>query len=318
MSGQTLAGRVALVSGGGRGIGAAIVRSLHAQGAKVLIADSGTDVAGNGADPTIATALADELGDGAAAYSQSIASPGSAKAAVAAAVERFGGLDILVNNAAILRDALIFKADPRDWDAVIQTNLSAAFYLCNAATPVLRQQAKDRRGATSPDASYDWGRIVNIVSSAGFYGNFGQVAYASAKAGMFGLTRVVALDMMRAGITCNALAPFAATRVTDMIQPANAAQASYKERALKLSPDHVARLVSYLASPAAQTVSGQLFGVRGREVFLFSQPRPIARVVNMDQDWQLPDLAAAIESDFSGQFAELATDLEAFDTEPVI
>ncbi|MHA1567514.1 MAG: SDR family NAD(P)-dependent oxidoreductase [Alphaproteobacteria bacterium] len=313
-----LAGRVALVTGGARGIGAAIVRGLHDHGAKVLIADCGTDIAGDGADPAIANALADELGEGAGAYTESIASPGSAQAAVAAAVERFGGLDILVNNAAILRDALIFKADPRNWDAVIQTNLSAVFYLCNAATPLLRQQAKDRRGATAPESAYDWGRIVNIVSTAGFYGNYGQVAYASAKAGLFGLTRVVALDMMRSGVTCNAVAPFAATRVTDMIQPANEAQAAYKQRALKLSPDHVARLVSYLATPAAQSVSGQLFGVRGREIFLFSQPRPVARIVDMDQDWQLPELAAAVQRDFTGQFAELATDLEAFNTEPVI
>ena len=142
--------------------------------------------------------------------------------------------------------------------------------------------------------------------------------FRSAKAGLFGLTRVVALDMARAGITCNAVAPFAATRVTEMIQPANEAQAAYKERALKLSPDHVARLVATLATPAAQSISGQLFGVRGREVFLFSQPRPVVRIVNSDGDWQLPDLAAAMASDFAGHYEDLATDLEAFNTEPVI
>jgi len=312
---SALAGRVALVTGGARGIGAAIARALHDHGAHIVIADSGTDIAGTTADPGPATALAGELCANAAAYTDSIASPESATAAVALAVEKFGGLDILVNNAAILRDAFVFKADPQDWDAVIQTNLSAAFYLCNAAAPLLRQQAKDGRGG---GAAYDWGRVINIVSSAGFYGNYGQSAYASAKAGLFGLTRVVALDMARTGITCNAVAPFAATRVTEMIQPANEAQAAYKERALKLSPGHVARLVATLATPAAQSVSGQLFGVRGREVFLFSQPRPVVRIVNSDGDWQLPDLAAAMARDFAGHYEELATDLEAFNTEPVI
>jgi NAD(P)-dependent dehydrogenase (short-subunit alcohol dehydrogenase family) len=309
--GRALDGRVALVTGGGRGIGAAIVAHLHARGAAVVIADSGVTIRGDQADPTIATALAGKLGDRALAFPDSIASPGAAAAAVAAAVERFGGLDIVVNNAAILRDAFIFKADPGDWEAVIRTNLSGAFYVLAAATPVLRDQAKAGRGGQP----YGWGRIVNILSTAGFYGNYGQSAYASAKAGLFGLTRVVALDMGRARITCNAIAPFAASRVTETIQPANPAQEIYKERALKIAPAHVARLACYLCSPRAQNVTGQLFGVRGREVFLFAQPRPTARLVAPAGDEMLAD---AIQSEFAGQFADAQTDLEAFNSEPVL
>ncbi len=309
-----LQGRVALVTGGGRGIGAAIVRELHRRGAGIVIADNGTSIGGEGADPTIAETLADELGDGAIAYTQSIASPGSAAAAVGVCREAFGGLDILVNNAAILRDGFVFKTSPRDWDAVLSTNLSAPFYLCNAATPVLREQAKAKRGGDT----YAWGRVVNIVSTAGFYGNYGQVAYASAKAGLLGLTRVVALDMARSGVTCNAIAPFAATRVTEIIQPANDEQAKYKERALRVSPKHVANMAAFLTTPAGQGVSGQLFGVRGREIFLFGQARPAVTVASSGAEWTDDELAAAIKERMGDSLEPLATDLEAFNTEPIV
>lgn len=300
-----------LVTGGARGIGAAIVEHLWSRGAAVLIADNGVTIGGDQADAAIGPALAAKLGDRAYAFSESVASPGGATAAVGAAVKCFGGLDIIVNNAAILRDSFIFKADPGDWEAVIRTNLSATFYMLAAATPVLRDQAKAARGGQP----YGWGRIVNIVSTAGFYGNYGQGAYASAKAGLFGLTRVVALDMARSHVTCNAVAPFAATRVTETIQPANAAQATYKERALKVAPAHVARLVGFLCGPRAQRVTGQLFGVRGREMFLFGQPRPIARLEAPAGDELLAD---AIQSEFVGKFTDARTDLEAFNSEPVL
>lgn len=314
MSADELAGRVALVTGAGRGIGRAIAESLAARGASVVVADSGTGISGDGADPGVAKDVATAIGDNAIAFTESVASPGAAKAAVELAVSRFGGLDILVNNAAILRDAFIFKADPGDYEAVIRNNLSAAFFLMNAGTPVMRAQAKGGRGGDS----YDWGRIVNIVSSAGLYGNLGQSGYASAKAGLAGLTRVAAMDLARAGITVNAVAPFAATRVTEIIQPANDAQAAYKERALRIPARHVADVVAYLASPAAQSVTGQIFGVRGREVFLFSQPRPVARIVNDGGPWDTDGLATAVNAEFAGSFTDLTTDLEAFNTEPEI
>ena len=254
------------------------------------------------------------IGNGAVAFSESVASPSTAAACVAAAKEAFGGLDIVVNNAAILRDAFIFKGNPEDWEAVIRNNLSAAWYLLSAATPLLRDQGKSGRGGS---AGYGWGRIVNIVSTAGLYGNYGQAAYASAKAGLVGLTRVVALDMSRNAVTCNAVAPFAATRVTDSIKPANDAQASYKERALKVHPRHVANVIGWLASDAAARVSGQLFGVRGREVFLFSQARPAVRLAGT-ADWTTQTLAAAAEAEFAKAYLPLTTDLESFNSEPLV
>jgi NAD(P)-dependent dehydrogenase (short-subunit alcohol dehydrogenase family) len=309
-----LQGRVAIVTGAATGIGKAIAADLVARGARVVLADPGTSIDGTGADPKLTQATAAELGANALAFPESIASPSASAAAVALAVKRFGGLDILINNAAILRDAFIFKLEPRDWEAVIHTNLSGAAYMTAAATPVLRDNAKAGRGG-SP---YGWGRIINIVSTAGLYGNYGQAAYASAKAGLVALTRVTALDMARSGVTANAIAPFAATRVTESIRPANDAQAQYKARAMKVPAKHVATFASFLCTPAAQKISGQLFGVRGREVFLFSQPRPVTKLAKTDGDWTPETLAAAVEKELAPRFTELSTDLEAFNTEPVV
>ena len=134
-----------------------------------------------------------------------------------------------------------------DFEAVLRNNLSAAFFLTGAAAAVMREQGKAGRGE---GGSYGWGRIVNIVSTAGLYGNLGQSPYAASKAGLVGLTRVTAMDLARAGVACNAVAPFAATRVTETIRPANEAQASYKARALKIDARHVANFVAFLASAA--------------------------------------------------------------------
>jgi NAD(P)-dependent dehydrogenase (short-subunit alcohol dehydrogenase family) len=304
----SLAGRVALVTGGARGIGLAVSKQLHALGASVLIADSGVSIRGEEPDASVAERAAGELGARAHAFSADLADPEAALRAVTTAVTRFGGIDLVVNNAAILRDAFVFKASAADWDAVLRANLSAAFYVLASATPHLREQVKSGRSA---------GRIVNITSSAGLYGNLAQSAYASAKAGLFGLTRVVALDMRRSGVTCNAVAPFAATRVTEAIQPANPAQAEYKARALKIPARFVAELVAFLCGPRAADISGQLFGVRGRELFLFSQPRPLA-TCTLPESGLDGDLARAFEQHFAGRLTELGTDLEAFNTEPIL
>lgn len=306
-----LDGRVAIVTGAGRGIGRAIAEALVAAGARVVVADNGASIAGEGGDPSIAREVAASLGNGAIAFTDSVASPGAARQLVETAVKSFGGLDIVVNNAAILRDAFVFRADPIDWDAVIRNNLSAPFYLTSAASSAMREQGKSGRGGKD---GYDWGRIVNIVSSAGLYGNLGQAAYASAKAGLFGLTRVTAMDLARARITANAVAPFARTRVTDIIQPANDAQKTYKERALRIGAHHVADLVTALCTPAAKSVTGQLLGVRGREIFLFGQPRPAARLEASDPAGLADDLVRR----FGDSFTDLTTDLEAFNTEPLV
>ena len=306
---QTLSGRVAIVTGGARGIGLAIVEELHRRGVSVLIADSGVSIGGSDPDPSVAQSIAARLGANAAAFSEDLSNAGAAQRAVQSAVKAYGAIDIVINNAAILRDAFIFKASRENWDQVIATNLTTPFALLAAATPLMREQQKNGRAP---------GRIVNIVSSAGLFGNFGQAAYASAKAGLVGLTRVVAMDMSRSKVTCNAIAPFAATRVTESIQPASDAQSAYKQRALRIPAHYVARLAAFLSSNA-HDLTGQLFGVRGRELLLFSQPRPVARtLMSAGTAWDESVLAQSVNGELAAGLTDLATDLEFFNTEPVV
>ncbi|MFO1087494.1 MAG: SDR family NAD(P)-dependent oxidoreductase [Reyranellaceae bacterium] len=305
-----LEGRAAIVTGAGRGIGRAIAEALIAEGARVIVADNGTSFIGDGSDPTVARGVAKTLGSRAIAFADSVASPGAARQLVELAVKEFGGLDIVVNNAAIRRDASVADADPRDWDAVIRNNLSAAFYLTNAASPVMLRQAKAGRGGAG--GGRDWGRIVNIVSSAGLHGALGQAAYASAKAGLFGLTRATAMDLAHARITANAVVPVARASAIDTIQPADEAQTIDKERTLDIDAHPVGHLVTALCSPAGRAVTGQLLGVRGREIFLFSQPRPVARL-----DAATPaTLAEDLHAKLGDRFTDLADDVEFFDTGP--
>jgi NAD(P)-dependent dehydrogenase (short-subunit alcohol dehydrogenase family) len=299
--------RVAIVTGGARGIGLAIAEDLAQHGARVVLVDSGVSIAGEPEEPSLAERIVKDR-DGWAAVCGDIAEPGVARSAVETAQKRFGALDVVVNNAAIIRDAFIFKSDDAPWDAVIRTNLTGAQRLLAAAAPAMREQAKAGRAP---------GSIVNIVSTAGIYGNFGQGAYGAAKAGLIGLARVVAHDLARSGIRCNAIAPFAATRVTHSIKPANDAQAAYKEKALQVPAVYVARLVSFLASHAASKISGQLFGARGRELFVFSQPRPVARVLQPAGGLDLRDFSIALQA-LEPHFTDLVTDLEAFSGDPVL
>ncbi len=283
MSGSTLAGRIALVTGGGRGAGRAIVEALHARGASVVIADIGTGTDGDGADPSVAEDLARQLGDRAAAFTESVASPSAAAAAVDFAARRFGALDIVVNNAAIRRDAFVFEANPEAWDAVIRTNLGGAYYLIGAAAALMRRhQVAEKRGDGGGHLQQ---RIVNIVPGAVSSESGGQAACAAAAAGLVGLTRVLAQDMRHSGITCNAIAPLAPKGGAGSMRPGASA---------------VAELVAWLAGPEAGHVTGQVFGVRGGDILLFAPPRPAVRLLDPGPG----GLGAAIDRELAPHFVD--------------
>lgn len=305
----SLKDRVAIVSGGAQGIGLAVVTELVRQGARVVVVDNGAAIDGDAPDDVLVARALRAFGPDVTPVIRDIAAPETASVAVSTAVREYGSVDIVVNNAAILRDGFIFKGERANWERVIATNLTGAWALLAAATPAMREAAKAGRAP---------GRIINMISTAGLYGNFGQAAYASAKAALVGLTRVTAMDMARSKVTCNALAPFAATRVTDSIVPANESQSAYKARALQVPAAYVARLVAWLAAPGCE-LTGQILGVRGREVFLFSQSRPVARAITPTLDELSGGLLdAQLRREFGPHLVDLQTDLEAFNTDPIL
>ncbi|GIX16026.1 MAG: 3-hydroxyacyl-CoA dehydrogenase [Rhodothalassiaceae bacterium] len=305
------ADRVALITGGARGIGLALARHLAGRGARVVVMDNGASIDGRERDAQAPAAAADALGDQAMVVDADV---GDAQA-VAAVMDRIatehGRLDILIHAAAIMRDALIAKIAPEDFAEVLRVNLAGGLVVMRAGLPLLR------RAAEAEDASGREPAVLNLVSSAAFYGNVGVAAYAAAKAGLMALTRVGALEFRRFGIRVNALMPFAATRVTEAIPPVNPLLESYRARALTIPPETVAPVAAWLVSPFARGITGQLVGVRGRRVFLMSQPRPVAEaIVGRTADEESVDRAA--RAAFAGRWTDLASDLEAFNLDPLI
>jgi NAD(P)-dependent dehydrogenase (short-subunit alcohol dehydrogenase family) len=274
--------RVAIVTGGGRGIGQAIAGALCAIGTNVVIADSGVAADGHGADPSVACDAAAALGMGAAAFTDSIASPGAAAALVDFALRTFGRLDIVVNSAAIERHAAVCCTNAHDWEAIIRTNLSAAFYLTAAAAAVMGT----RRGAGHEEAG---ACIVNLVSSTGLHGLAGEAAHASAMAGLIGLTRAAACDLSGAGITVNAVMPAHRAEMTTIFQAGDAQVHEDEDRP-------VVDLVVALCSRAATSVTGQLLGIRGREIVLLGMPAPVARITGADAGTTAAMLADTVQN----------------------
>lgn len=241
-----LTGRAALVTGGGRGIGRAITRSLAAAGAAVTVNYRGNSAA---AEATVAEIQA--AGGEAAAAQADVSDSKAVEAMVKAAIARFGRLDILVNNAGITHDALLLRMKDEEFDDVLATNLRGVF-LCTRA--VLRQMSKQRSG-----------RIVNITSVIGLIGNPGQANYAAAKAGVIGFTRAAAREIAPRNVTVNAVAPgFIETEMTDILGEETRKAILERIPLGRLGqPEEVAELVTFLASDAAAYITGQTFGIDG-------------------------------------------------------
>jgi len=276
-----LENKVAVVTGAGRGIGRGIALALAREGAKVVINDIGCDVDGRGGENDPATQVCREieaLGGAAVPNYDSVADFAAAASIVDAAVRSFGRIDILVNNAGIVRDRSIGKMTEEDFDAVIAVHLKGTFNCGRHALPLMREQG--------------FGRVINITSSAGLRGNFGQSNYGAAKAGIMGLTRVWAVEMEGRGVTVNAMAPAGITRMTGNIPGLDAANPPPE-----MDPELNGPLIAYLASDAAAGVTGQVFGRRGYGYTIFQQPRPIALVFK-DGPMTAADIAANFDTVF--------------------
>lgn len=268
-----LDGKVALVTGGGGGIGRAIALAMAAAGAAVVINDVGVSLAGEGgsATPAQETKAAIEAAGGRAVINtDSVSEWDSAQRIVATAKDAFGRLDIVVNNAGILRDALFHKMTPEQWLSVIGVHLNGSFFVSRAAAELFRQQES--------------GAFVHMTSSSGLVGNVGQANYSAAKAAIVGLSKSIALDMQRFNVRSNCIAPFAWGRMTANIPATTPDQIARVERLQKMTPEKNAALAVFLASDAAKGVTGQIFSTRMNEILIFNHTRPI-RSVHRDGGW---------------------------------
>jgi len=288
-----LDGRIAIITGGGNGIGASISRYFAREGARVVINDLGANPDGTGGDEGPAKKVADEIvaaGGQAISDGGDIADVATDERLVRMAVDTYGGLDIVVNVAGILRDRMMFNLEEKDWDAVIRVHLKGHYSTLRPATAYWREQR-------NPEGNY---RIINFTSVSGLHGSPGQPNYAAAKMGIAGLTWSLAQGMARYGVTANAIAPSAATRLTATIPDSKRVGSAGSEEAAvdpRMSPDNIAPLAAYLASERSSWLTSRIVSAAGYKVGLYNLPEEIASVQN-EQPWEFDELAGAMEADF--------------------
>ncbi len=278
-------GRVAIVTGAGRGIGREHALSLARQGAKVLVNDLGAEVDGSGGSTGPAGEVVDEIrgmGGEAAANGDDVSDWEGAQRMVNQAIETFGGLDILVNNAGILRDRMLVNMTEEEWDAVIKVHLKGTFGPSHHAAAYWRDRSKAGEEVD--------GRIINTSSPSGIYGNVGQTNYGAAKAGIASFTIIAAMELARYGVTVNAIAPAALTRMTENLGMGQASEEAKEQ----LSPRWISPIVTWLASPESADVTGRVFEVSGRSV-------------SVAEPWQHGPSAPAVED--PAQLGDVVRDL---------
>ena len=299
-----LTNKVVIVTGAGQGLGRDFALGLSAAGAKVVVNDVGASLAGEGLDVGPANSVVEEIraaGGEAVASDHSVAEWESAQQIVATAVEAFGRIDGVVNNAGIVRDRFFFNMTPDEWNAVLGVHLDGSFYVSRAAAPHFKNQGS--------------GAYVHITSTSGLIGNNGQANYAAAKLGIVGLSHTIASDMARFGVRSNCIAPFAWTRMTDSIPTDTPEQQARVERLKLMEGRKVAPLAAYLLSEAAD-VTGQVFCVRANEIFLMSQSRPL-RSVHRGEGWTPEAIAEHALPALRESLVPLEKSVDVFSWDPV-
>jgi NAD(P)-dependent dehydrogenase (short-subunit alcohol dehydrogenase family) len=280
-----LNGRVVVITGSGGGIGRQLALACAANGASVVVNDIGKDKEGIlGAQLVVAEITAG--GGKAVASSDSVADWDSANRIIECAMDNFGRIDCVVNNAGIVRDSAFYNMSPQDWRAVVDVHLSGSFYVARAAAPHFKLQNS--------------GAYIHMTSTSGLIGNVGQANYSAAKLAIVGLSKSIALDMAKYNVRSNCIAPWAWTAMTASI-PETRENQIIIEKMRRMDPAKIAPLVVFLASDAAGKVSGQIFGVRANEIYLFNQIRMVRSMHNA-AGWTAETIAAQAMPAFEATF----------------
>lgn len=300
-----LSGKVAIVTGSGGGIGRAIAVAMARAGAAVVINDVGTSLAGSGLSSTPAAetkALIEAEGGRAAISTDSVAEWDSAQKIIQTALDSFGRIDIVVNNAGILRDSIFHKIDPQDWRAVIDVHLHGTFNVSRAAAEHFRKQES--------------GSYIHMTSGAGLIGMVGQASYSAAKLGITALSKVIALDMSRYNVRSNCIAPIAWSRMTNSIPEDTPEKRALVEKLKKMTPEKNAPLAVYLASDAARHVNAQIFAIRLNEIYLMGQPRML-RSIHRSEGWTPETIAEHAMPALESSFMSLQSSAQHYSWDPV-
>ena len=298
-------GKVVVVTGAGGGIGRDIALAMAAHGAKVVVNDIGAALDGAGGSAAPAQQVVDEIraaGGQAVPSTDSVADAASAARIVECAVESFGRIDAVVNNAGILRDRFFHKMSVDEWDSVLKVHLYGAYFTSRAAATHFKEQES--------------GALVHMTSTSGLIGNFGQANYAAAKLGIVALSKSIALDMQKFRVRSNCIAPFAWSRMIGAIPTDTDEQRARVDKIKQMTPAKVAPLAVYLASDAAAAVNGQIFSVRNNEISLISQPRPV-RSIHRSEGWTPQSIAEHAMPAMRASFFELDRSADVFSWDPV-